>query len=78
MIDLMLFVKMWMWIFQLMEIWNSSHAAVDWSEFSRNMETFSSLMTGLVETPPSFSLTALLDTNYTMNIISEYIQNPQR
>lgn len=78
MIDLMLFVMMWMWIFQLMEIWNSSHAAVDWSEFSRNMETFSSLMTGLVETTPSFSLTALLDTNYTMNIISEYIQNPQR
>ncbi|XP_078319098.1 uncharacterized protein LOC111121791 isoform X3 [Crassostrea virginica] len=63
---------------QLMEIWNSSSPAVDWSDFSKNMDTFTSLMTQLFQTPPSFSLTSLLDTNHTMNIISQYIRDPQR
>ncbi|XP_061191991.1 uncharacterized protein LOC133200204 [Saccostrea echinata] len=64
---------------QLMDIWNASSAVVvDWGDLSKNMDTFSSLLTELVKTPPSFTLTTFLDTNHTMSIISEYINNPQR
>ncbi|XP_056019725.1 uncharacterized protein LOC125668687 isoform X2 [Ostrea edulis] len=64
---------------QLMEIWNSTGPVdVNWASLSKNMDTFTSSLSELLKAPPTFSLTSILDANRTMNMISEFINDPQR
>lgn len=72
---------LFLWIhFQIEDIWNSDlSGAVDWPTVQQNINNFTTLLTGLVQQPPSVdnNLMDMLDLTSIMKSLEGMFQDPQ-